>query len=74
MDKVIHFNPRSAKSKHRIPNSILQIRAANESKYDYIFVDCNLENNPLEKIKSYFSSGDFVFPELLNALENNKPL
>ena len=63
MDEIILFNPRSAKSKHRIPNSKLQIRAANESKYDYVFVDGNLENNPYEKIKSYFNSGNFAFPE-----------
>jgi len=41
--KVILFNPRSAKHKHRIPNSILQIGAAIEGKFEYVFVDGDLE-------------------------------
>ena len=51
MNKVILFNPRSSNSKHRIPNSILQVGASIEGKYDYVFVDGNLENDPWEKIK-----------------------
>jgi len=61
MNKVILFNPRSANSKHRIPNSILQVGASIEGKYDYVFVDGNLENDPWEKIKDYLSSGEFKY-------------
>lgn len=50
----ILFNPRSAKGKHRIPNSILQVGGSIEGKHDYIFVDGNLESNPLDKIETYF--------------------
>lgn len=48
--KVILFNPRSADAKHRIPNSILQVGGALRGKYEPIFVDGNLEKNPLEQI------------------------
>ena len=61
MSKVILFNPRSANSKHRIPNSILQVGASIEGRYDYVFVDGNLEKDPLQKIKSYLSSGEFKY-------------
>lgn len=59
--KVILFNPRSAKSKHRIPNSILQIGASIEGKYDYVFVDGNMEQDPWRKIKDYLVSGEFKY-------------
>lgn len=61
MSKVILFNPRSANSKHRIPNSILQVGASIEGKHDYVFVDGNLEKDPWIKIKSYLSTGEFKF-------------
>lgn len=61
MKKVILFNPRSAKHKHRIPNSILQVGASIEGKYDYVFVDGNLEADPWEKIKGYLETGEFGF-------------
>ena len=61
MHKVVLFNPRSANTKHRIPNSILQIGASIEGKYDYVFVDGNMENNPWEHIDSYLSTGEFRF-------------
>jgi len=47
--KVILFNPRSADAKHRIPNSILQVGGALEGKHKYIFVDGNIETDPLKK-------------------------
>ncbi len=56
-NQVLLFNPRSAKWKHRIPNSILQVGAAVYGKYDLIFVDGNLEDDPWEKIKSYINKG-----------------
>jgi len=47
---IILFNPRALKYKPRIPNSILQIAASIEGKYDYAIVDGNLEVDPLIKI------------------------
>ena len=61
MNKVILFNPRSANSKHRIPNSILQVGASIEGKYDYVFVDGNLERDPWKKLNHYLSTGEFKF-------------
>ncbi len=46
--RIILFNPRSADAKHRIPNSILQVGASIHGKYNYNFVDGNIEENPLE--------------------------
>jgi radical SAM superfamily enzyme YgiQ (UPF0313 family) len=61
MNKVILFNPRSAKSKHRIPNSILQVGASIHGIYDYVFVDGNLEQDALEKLEKYISTGEFKY-------------
>lgn len=55
MISVLLFNPRSASSKPRIPNSILQVAASIEGKYRYVMVDGNLESDPLQKILSYIS-------------------
>ncbi len=135
MSQVLLFNPRSATYKFRIPNSILQIAAAIDDKYDWIIIDGNREQNPLEKMLQaityqtqyigftimpgpqlkqaipfakkikelfpkitmiwggYFASnqyktvlnsgfvdyvisgpGDYAFPALLNALDNNLPI
>jgi len=60
-NKILLFNPRSAKGKHRIPNSILQVGAAIYGKYHFVFVDGNLENDPWQKIDSYFKTGDFLY-------------
>jgi radical SAM superfamily enzyme YgiQ (UPF0313 family) len=60
-NKIILFNPRSANSKHRIPNSILQVGASVEGKYDYVFVDGNMEKDPWQKIDDYLSTGEFKF-------------
>lgn len=61
MNKVILFNPRSANSKHRIPNSILQVGASIHGKYDYVFVDGNLETDPWKNIESYLATGEFKY-------------
>ena len=58
---IILFNPRSANSKHRIPNSILQVGASIDGKYEYVFIDGNLEPNPWKKIQSYLSTGKFKY-------------
>ena len=59
--KILIFNPRSAYGKHRIPNSILQVGASIYGIYEFVFVDGNLENDPWEKIDSYFKSGNFKY-------------
>ncbi|HTB30696.1 MAG TPA: radical SAM protein [Bacteroidia bacterium] len=59
--KVLLFNPRSANSKPRIPNSVLNIAASIEGKYEYVIVDGNLENDPLSKINSYLAGGDIGY-------------
>ncbi len=61
MNKIILFNPRSGNAKHRIPNSILQVGASIHGKYEYVFVDGNLEKDPLNKIQHYLDSGDFKY-------------
>jgi len=58
---IILFNPRSANSKHRIPNSILQIGASIDGKYDYVFVDANLEHDAWAKLQDYLSTGEFKY-------------
>ena len=59
--KVILFNPRSARAKHRIPNSILQVGASIHGKFDYVLVDGNLEKDPWMIIKKYLDTGEFGY-------------
>ena len=61
MNKVLLYNPKSAVAKHRIPNSILNIAAAIEGKYDWVIVDGNIETDPLQKINSYLDTGEFCY-------------
>src|SRR6195952_5788682 len=61
MNKILLFNPRSANNKYRIPNSILNIAASVEGKYDWVIVDGNCEVDPLKKIESYLDTGDFKY-------------
>jgi anaerobic magnesium-protoporphyrin IX monomethyl ester cyclase len=58
---IILFNPKSANSKHRIPNSILQVGASIEGKYDYVYVDGNLEKDPWRKISDYLKTNEFKY-------------
>ena len=55
MQGVILFNPRSAHSKPRIPNSILQVAASIDQEFEYFLVDGNLEKEPEKKILEYIS-------------------
>src|SRR5262245_43198702 len=79
---VILFNPRSANSKPRIPNSILSIAASIEGKFDYVVVDGNLETDPAEKILEYLSTGNFKYfgltcmpgPQLKQAIPISKKI
>ncbi len=60
-NKVLLYNPRSAKWKHRVPNSILQVAASIYGKYDLVIVDGNLESDPLAKIEQYLDTGEFRY-------------
>lgn len=59
--KIILFNPRSANSKHRIPNSVLQVGASIHGKHDYVFVDGNLEKDPWHTIERYLKTDEFKY-------------
>jgi radical SAM superfamily enzyme YgiQ (UPF0313 family) len=80
--KVLLFNPRSANSKPRIPNSILAAAAAIDGKYDYVMVDGNLETDPAGKITSYLQKGDIKYfgstvmpgPQLKQAIPISKKI
>jgi anaerobic magnesium-protoporphyrin IX monomethyl ester cyclase len=61
VEKVLLFNPRSARAKHRIPNSILQVAASIHGKFDYVIVDGNLEKDAWSKIRRYLDTGEFRF-------------
>lgn len=61
MKKALLFNPRSANSKHRVPNSILQVGASIYGKHDFVFVDGNLERDPWAAIEGYLQSGEFGY-------------
>ncbi|MEJ7738087.1 MAG: radical SAM protein [Chitinophagaceae bacterium] len=61
MNKVLLFNPRSANSKPRIPNSILTVAAAIEGLFEYAMIDGNLEADPASKIYQYLSGGGFRY-------------
>jgi radical SAM superfamily enzyme YgiQ (UPF0313 family) len=60
-NQVLLFNPRSANAKHRIPNSILQVGASIYGRYEFVFVDGNLEKDPWAKIESYLRTGQFKY-------------
>jgi anaerobic magnesium-protoporphyrin IX monomethyl ester cyclase len=82
MNKVILFNPRSARAKHRIPNSILQVGASIHGKYEYVFVDGNLEKDPWLTIQKYLETGEFGYfgctvmpgPQLKQAIPFSKKI
>ncbi len=82
MQKILLFNPRSAKYKPRIPNSILSIAASVHEKFEYVIVDGNLESDPTEKIFSYLEQGGFGYfgctcmpgPQLKQAIPISKKI
>jgi radical SAM superfamily enzyme YgiQ (UPF0313 family) len=61
MNKILLFNPRSGRYNHRVPNSILQIGASIHGKYEYVFVDGNIENDAWKKIRDYLGTGEFKY-------------
>jgi len=80
--KVILFNPRSGEAKHRIPNSILQVGASIYGKFDFVFVDGNMESDPWQIIQKHLQSGEFGYfgstvmpgPQLLQAIPFTKKI
>ena len=61
MNGTILFNPRSAKGKSRLPNSILQVGASIHGKRDYVFVDGNREEDPWKVIEAYLLTGRYRY-------------
>ncbi|MDB5110520.1 MAG: radical protein [Mucilaginibacter sp.] len=61
MNKILLFNPKSANAKYRIPNSILNIAASVEGRYEWAIVDGNCEPDPIKKIAYYLDQGDFKY-------------
>ena len=61
MKSVLLFNPRSARYKPRIPNSILSIASSIDGLFEYAIVDGNMETDPWEKIYAYLSTGNFGY-------------
>lgn len=61
MNKILLFNPKSAVAKHRIPNSILNIAASVNGKYEWVVVDGNCETDPFSKITSYLNTHQFKY-------------
>jgi radical SAM superfamily enzyme YgiQ (UPF0313 family) len=61
MNKVLLFNPRSATSKPRIPNSVLQIAASIDGSHEWVIVDGNREADPHTKVLDLLSTGEFRF-------------
>lgn len=61
MNNVLIFNPWSAHYGYRIPNSILQVAASIEGKFEYVLVDGNREKDPWATIKNHLESGKFRY-------------
>lgn len=61
MSGVLLFNPRAAKHKARIPNSVLQVAASIDGKRDWAIVDGNREIDPLPKIVEHLKSGKYKY-------------
>ncbi len=61
MNKILLFNPRSAKAKHRVPNSIMNIAASVDGAYDWVIIDGNREQYPYKKIKKYLETGEYKY-------------
>ena len=55
------FNPRAAKHKARIPNSVLQVAASIDGKRDWVIVDGNREEDPLPKIMEHLATGKYKY-------------
>lgn len=58
---LILFNPFATSHNPRIPNSVLQVAAAIDGKYEWVIVDGNKEKDPWTKIRQYLKTGDYKF-------------
>ncbi|MBS1634758.1 MAG: B12-binding domain-containing radical SAM protein [Bacteroidetes bacterium] len=82
MSSVLLFNPRALNHKPRIPNSILQVAASIEGKYDYTIIDGNLEKDPWSKIEAELKKNGVRFfgctvmpgPQLKQAIPFSKKI
>jgi anaerobic magnesium-protoporphyrin IX monomethyl ester cyclase len=82
MNKIILVNPKSAVAKHRVPNSILNIAASVEGKYEWVVVDGNREADPLSAILCYLNTGAYKYvgftvmpgPQLKQAIPFSKAI
>jgi anaerobic magnesium-protoporphyrin IX monomethyl ester cyclase len=82
LNQVLFFNPRAQNHKARIPNSVLQVAASIEGKYEYVIVDGNLEADPWSRIKEYLDTGVFSYfactvmpgPQLKQAIPFSKKI
>ncbi|MDN3583231.1 B12-binding domain-containing radical SAM protein [Mucilaginibacter flavus] len=82
MNKILLYNPKSANAKYRIPNSILNIAASVDGKYEWVIVDGNCEADAWKKIESYLKTGEFGYlgftvmpgPQLKEALPISKAI
>ncbi len=82
MKKVLFFNPRSANSKPRIPNSILQVAASVEGTIEWAIVDGNLEEDSWLKISSYLKTNEYRYfastvmpgPQLHQAIRTSRKI
>lgn len=61
MNGVLLFNPRSANSKARIPNSVLQVAASIEGEREWVIVDGNRERDPWPVIETHLRSGKYKY-------------
>jgi anaerobic magnesium-protoporphyrin IX monomethyl ester cyclase len=61
MNKVLLFNPKSANFKHRVPNSILNIAASIEGRYEWTIVDGNCEADPYQRIRELLLTGEYRY-------------
>ncbi|HEY5391921.1 MAG TPA: cobalamin-dependent protein, partial [Hanamia sp.] len=61
MNKILLFNPRSAPSKHRIPNAIMNIAASVDGIYNWMIVDGNRETDPYQKLRSFLATGEYKY-------------
>lgn len=61
MRPVLLFNPRATTYARIVPNSILQIAATIEGRYDYVIVDGNREKDPWIVIDGFMSRNPDAF-------------
>lgn len=59
--KIILFNPKSGRWKHRVPNSILKVAASVSHDFTVDYVDGNLETDPWERIKALLETGQYAY-------------